>query len=59
MGQIHLTKRVPRPPATFAGVVMVGVCAFSGSFLGSSWIPSKRRCLVPPTYTEEDNQSNI
>jgi hypothetical protein len=28
---------------------VVGVGAFSGSFLGLELVPSKRRCLVPPT----------
>jgi hypothetical protein len=27
---------------------LVGVGAFSGSFCGLKWVPSKWRCLVPP-----------
>ena len=28
---------------------LVGVCAFSSSFRGLRLVPSKWRCLVPPT----------
>jgi len=28
---------------------LVGVCAFSSSFLGSKLVPAKWHCLVPPT----------
>jgi UDP:flavonoid glycosyltransferase YjiC (YdhE family) len=28
---------------------LAGVAAFLGSLCGSSWVPAKRRCLVPPT----------
>jgi hypothetical protein len=42
-----------RPPTKYAGVVMVGVGAFSGSLRGLKLVPSKLRYLVPPTSTPE------
>jgi hypothetical protein len=38
-----------RSPAAYAGVMMVGVAAFSGSLRDSKLVPAKWRCLVPPT----------
>jgi len=37
-----------RSPAKCAGAMVVGLAAFSGSFLGSKLVASKRRYLVPP-----------
>ena len=39
---------IPMPPNT-ACTRLVGVCAFSGSLRGLELVPSKWRCLVPPT----------
>jgi hypothetical protein len=73
----RLTKRAPEPRqraagAGCAGAVVVGVCAFSGSFLGSSrfhqsgWISSHppagtHRVLRKRTLLEEqlDSEWNI
>ena|SRR5688500_15028033 len=55
----RLTMRALYPPTSYAGVVMVGpqpvgtVCAFSGTLHGLKLVPSKWRCLVPPTSTPE------
>jgi hypothetical protein len=37
---------------------LVGVCAFSGSFLGSKLVPSKRRSLVSPTSAPKGHNAN-
>jgi hypothetical protein len=42
-------KACTRTPAAYAGAMVVGVCAFSGSFPGLKWVPSKWRYLLPPT----------
>jgi len=34
---------------TKRAATVLEVYAFSDSFFGSSWIPAKWRCLVPPT----------
>jgi hypothetical protein len=46
---ILLNTACTRSPATYGGAIVVGVAAFSGGFLGSKLVPSKRRYLVPPT----------
>ena len=42
------SRRAPDPRAN-TGVIVVEFRAFSGRFLGLNLVPSKRRCLVPPT----------
>jgi hypothetical protein len=43
--------------ANHAGVV-VGVAAFSGSLRSLDLIPTKRRCLLPPTSTPKGHNAN-
>jgi hypothetical protein len=42
------TQRAP-DPRKITGAGVVGIAAFSGSLCGLKLVPSKWRCLVPPT----------
>ena len=51
------TQRAP-DPRTSTGVVMVGVCTFSGTLCGLELVPSKWRYLISPTSTPEGHNAS-
>jgi len=47
---------IEQPGQANAAAMVVGVGAFSGTLRGLKLIPSKRRCLVPPTSPHDPRQ---